>query len=100
MTHVLTRVALAFLRFYRRWISPLKPPACRYTPTCSAYAMEAVERYGVLRGGWLVVRRVLRCHPWAPGGYDPVPQLAPLRLVTGRGGDRGAASKDLGGDSG
>ncbi|QIA28356.1 membrane protein insertion efficiency factor YidD [Thermaerobacter sp. PB12/4term] len=96
----MTRVALALLGFYRRWISPLKPPACRYTPTCSAYAMEAVERYGVFRGGWLAVRRVLRCHPWAPGGYDPVPQLSPGRWVMGRGPDHSAGSKALGDDSG
>ena len=70
---MLTRAVLLVLRFYRRWISPLKPPSCRYTPTCSAYAVEAVLRYGALRGGWLAVRRVLRCHPWARGGYDPVP---------------------------
>ncbi|GAB6877383.1 membrane protein insertion efficiency factor YidD [Thermaerobacter litoralis] len=70
---MLTQAVLLVLRFYRRWISPLKPPSCRYTPTCSAYAVEAVLRYGALRGGWLAVRRVLRCHPWARGGYDPVP---------------------------
>lgn len=73
MRGVLTRAALALLGFYRRWISPLKPPSCRYTPTCSAYAMEAVARYGVARGGWLALRRLLRCHPLARGGYDPVP---------------------------
>lgn len=70
---MLTRAVLAALRFYRQWISPLKPPSCRYSPTCSAYAMEAVARYGPWRGGWLAVRRILRCHPWARGGHDPVP---------------------------
>ncbi|ADU52449.1 protein of unknown function DUF37 [Thermaerobacter marianensis DSM 12885] len=70
---MLTRAVLAALRLYRQWISPLKPPSCRYSPTCSAYAMEAVARYGPWRGGWLAVRRILRCHPWARGGHDPVP---------------------------
>jgi putative membrane protein insertion efficiency factor len=61
------------IRFYRRWISPALPPACRFTPTCSAYALEALERHGALRGGWLALRRLARCHPWHPGGDDPVP---------------------------
>jgi uncharacterized protein len=68
----MTSVALALLRFYKRWISPAFPPSCRYLPTCSEYAMEAVERYGVLRGGTMAVWRVLRCHPLAKGGLDPV----------------------------
>ena len=66
------RLALATLRAYQRHVSPLLPPACRYTPTCSEYAIEAVERYGVLRGGLLAARRVVSCHPFARGGYDPV----------------------------
>lgn len=61
------------IRFYRKGISPFTPPSCRYTPTCSAYAEEAVERYGALRGGWLALRRVSRCHPWGGSGHDPVP---------------------------
>jgi len=65
-------VALQLLRAYKWAISPLFPPACRYVPTCSEYVMEAVERYGVLRGGWMAFARILRCHPFARGGYDPV----------------------------
>ncbi len=67
-------VVLAALRFYKAAVSPMLPPACRYTPTCSEYAMEAVERYGVIRGGWLATRRLFSCHPWSRGGYDPVPE--------------------------
>ncbi len=61
------------LRWYHRWISPLVPSACRFYPSCSQYAAEAIERYGVIRGGFLALRRLLRCHPWHPGGVDPVP---------------------------
>jgi len=67
------RAAVAALRGYKRWISPLLPPACRYTPTCSEYTREAIERHGLVKGAWLGLRRVLRCHPFHPGGYDPVP---------------------------
>lgn len=61
------------LRGYKRWISPMLPHACRFVPTCSEYAVEAVERHGALRGSWLAVTRLLRCHPLARAGYDPVP---------------------------
>ena len=65
-------VTLQLLRAYKWGISPILSPACRYLPTCSEYAMEAVERYGALRGAWMALIRVLRCHPLARGGYDPV----------------------------
>ena len=65
-------VVLGLLRVYKWAISPMFPPACRYTPTCSEYAMEAIERFGVVRGGWMAVLRLLRCHPFVKGGYDPV----------------------------
>ena len=61
------------IRGYQVAISPMLPPACRYYPTCSNYAIEAIEKYGALRGGWMAARRIGRCHPFSPGGYDPVP---------------------------
>lgn len=66
-------VALFLLRVYKRMISPLLPPMCRFEPTCSVYTMQAVEKYGAARGVWLGVRRLARCHPFNPGGWDPVP---------------------------
>jgi uncharacterized protein len=74
---------LAVIGFYRKGISPFTPPSCRYTPTCSAYAFEAVERFGALRGGWMAMRRILRCHPWGGWGYDPVPGDITERLPGG-----------------
>ncbi len=66
-------VLLGLIRFYRYAISPLTGSRCRFQPTCSAYAQEAIERYGACRGSWLALKRLLRCHPFHPGGYDPVP---------------------------
>lgn len=77
MRHFAQRVTLWLLRGYKRVISPLFPPACRYLPTCSEYAMEAVERFGVWRGGFMALVRLLRCHPWVKGGYDPVVTASP-----------------------
>ncbi|WP_414564385.1 MULTISPECIES: membrane protein insertion efficiency factor YidD [unclassified Anabaena] len=62
------------IKGYRMFISPLFPPTCRFQPTCSMYAMQAIEKFGVWRGGWMAIRRILRCHPFHPGGYDPVPE--------------------------
>ena len=61
------------IRFYHRYVSPMLPPACRFTPTCSQYAIEAIQKHGALKGLWLALRRLLRCHPWGGSGYDPVP---------------------------
>jgi len=65
--------AIGLIRFYQYFISPFWPGVCRYGPSCSEYGREAFERHGLLRGGWLTLRRILRCHPWGGSGYDPVP---------------------------
>ena len=67
------RVLLSLIRFYRRYVSPGRPPCCRFIPTCSAYALEAVEKYGAVKGSFLAAKRILRCNPFHKGGYDPVP---------------------------
>ncbi|MGA9173095.1 MAG: membrane protein insertion efficiency factor YidD [Thermoactinomyces sp.] len=67
-------IALSLIHFYRRFISPLKPPTCRFVPTCSEYALTAFQRYGFVYGGWLTLRRLLKCHPFHPGGFDYVPE--------------------------
>ena len=66
-------ILLFLIRCYRRFISPLFPPCCRFYPTCSTYAMQAIEKYGAAQGGWLAFKRIMRCHPFHDGGYDPVP---------------------------
>ena len=67
------KILLFLIRFYQRRISPLFPPCCRFYPTCSAYAAQAIDKYGAAKGGWLAFRRIIRCHPFNDGGYDPVP---------------------------
>jgi putative membrane protein insertion efficiency factor len=73
------RLVVALLRAWQYLVSPVYGPTCRFYPSCSAYALEAVDRHGLVRGGWLAVRRLGRCHPWNPGGVDPVPIRARLR---------------------
>ena len=70
---MLAKILLGLIRFYQYAISPMLPPRCRYQPTCSQYAIEAVRKYGALQGGWLAAKRIGRCHPWGGSGYDPVP---------------------------
>lgn len=70
-------VLIALIRGYQLFVSPLLGNHCRFYPSCSQYAREAIEQHGVLRGGWLAIRRLLRCHPWHPGGVDPVPEPSP-----------------------
>ncbi|WP_152445552.1 membrane protein insertion efficiency factor YidD [Bacillus sp. THAF10] len=67
-------VFLAIIKFYRKFISPLTPPTCRFYPTCSQYGLEAISRFGALKGGWLTLRRITKCHPFHPGGIDHVPE--------------------------
>ena len=73
MGKILKKVLILLIKIYRKYISPLKPPSCRFYPTCSEYAIEAIEKYGAMKGSFLAIRRILRCHPFNPGGYDPVP---------------------------
>lgn len=73
MRNPVTLMARGIIRAYQIGISPLLPPSCRFQPTCSNYALQALEKYGPIKGGWLTVKRIARCHPWNPGGFDPVP---------------------------
>ncbi len=70
---ILAYPIVLLIRFYQMFISPVLPPSCRYTPTCSAYTLEALKKYGLLKGGYLGLKRILSCHPWGGSGYDPVP---------------------------
>lgn len=70
---MIRQALILLVRGYQRILSPLKPPTCRFLPTCSAYAIEALQRHGAVKGGWLATRRICRCHPWGGHGYDPVP---------------------------
>jgi putative membrane protein insertion efficiency factor len=75
------QILIALIKLYRYVISPYLAPSCRYTPTCSSYAIEAVERFGVFRGSWMAMRRIGRCHPWHSAGYDPVPDNNNLSMT-------------------
>ena len=74
VNQVLSAPFVLAVRLYQRFVSPLSPPSCRFYPSCSAYAVTALTRFGPIRGGWLAIRRLARCHPWNPGGVDPVPK--------------------------
>lgn len=67
------KILILLFRFYQKVISPMFPPSCRFNPTCSNYGIEAVQEHGGLKGGWMAIKRILKCHPFHPGGYDPVP---------------------------
>lgn len=73
ISRTMARLLILPIRFYQKFISPLTPPSCRYTPTCSQYAVEALRKHGPIKGMYLAVHRLLRCHPWGGHGYDPVP---------------------------
>ncbi len=79
---MLKNLLLLLIRGYQRFISPLTPPQCRFQPTCSHYALEAIANHGVLKGSWLSTCRICRCHPFHPGGYDPVPPVRSPRSPT------------------
>lgn len=72
MSKIFSIILILFVRFYQVFISPLFPPTCRFTPTCSAYAIEAIQKKGPIRGLWMTIKRISKCHPFHPGGYDPV----------------------------
>lgn len=74
---MLKKVFISLIRFYQIVISPLKPPTCRFYPTCSHYGLQSIQRFGAIKGGWLTIKRILKCHPFHPGGVDPVPNEWP-----------------------
>ncbi|ODG90896.1 MULTISPECIES: membrane protein insertion efficiency factor YidD [Bacillaceae] len=69
----MNKILIGIIRFYQKWISPATPPSCRFYPTCSSYGLEAIQTHGALKGSYLTTKRILKCHPLHPGGYDPVP---------------------------
>ncbi|MEE6452222.1 MULTISPECIES: membrane protein insertion efficiency factor YidD [Bacillaceae] len=69
----MNKILIGIIRFYQKWISPATPPSCRFYPTCSSYGLEAIQTHGALKGTYLTTKRILKCHPLHPGGYDPVP---------------------------
>lgn len=73
MKHIFSTIIILTIRFYQCCISPLFPPSCRFTPTCSEYAIQAIRKYGIIKGLWLAIKRICRCHPFGGSGYDPVP---------------------------
>ncbi len=73
MSKPVSKIFIGLIRFYQGAISPMTPPSCRYQPTCSQYAVEAIQKYGAVKGSWLALKRIARCHPWGGSGYDPVP---------------------------
>ncbi|PKG22239.1 membrane protein insertion efficiency factor YidD [Niallia nealsonii] len=73
------KLFIFIIRFYQKIISPLTPPSCRFYPTCSSYGLEAIKRYGAFKGGYLTIKRILKCHPFHPGGIDPVPKEWPCK---------------------
>lgn len=74
------RAAISAIEFYRHMVSPLRPPSCRFTPTCSRYAVDALSEYGLIRGGWLTAVRLAKCGPWHRGGWDPIPDRSAAHL--------------------
>lgn len=86
-TFLVRKICVLPILAYQRFISPLLPPACRYYPSCSSYAVESILRHGIFQGGWLAFKRLLRCNPWGGSGYDPVPEAkcsAPYSRNTGK----------------
>ena len=70
---IIANILISLIKFYKMVISPYMAPSCRYSPTCSQYALEALKKYGLFKGGWLALKRILSCHPWGGSGYDPIP---------------------------
>ena len=85
---MLTSLMISMIRFYQRWLGTLKPPCCRFHPTCSEYTRLAILEHGPARGPWLGLKRIVRCHPWGGYGYDPVPGRRPVAFSPGGTGDR------------